>query len=67
MRRAILFFATSIFFYVAAIITFISFDRLMGVTFLCLGAAMLCSGADYLNKVNKDKKESDTEAGNSEK
>ena len=54
---AILYFITSLCFYICAIINFVDNGDL-GVVYLCLGSTFLCLGAVWLNK-DKDKKDKD--------
>lgn len=52
---AILYFAASVCWFIASIINFTCDDTWRGVTYLCLGALMLCTGSISLNKYKKEK------------
>ena len=51
---SVLYFLSSICFYICAIINFID-DSGMGALYLCLGSTFLCLGSVWLNKDKKDK------------
>ena len=55
---SILYFFSSVIFYIVAILRFFDKNQHMGVVYLCLGSAFLCFGSVYLNKYkNKDNNE----------
>ena len=56
---AILYYAASLCWYIAAIISFTSESSRIGVIWLCLGSSTLCLGSDSLNKYRKEKNNSD--------
>ena len=55
---SVLYFLTSFFFYICAIMNFIN-DSGLGALYLCLGSTFLCLGTVWLNKdQNKNDKDS---------
>ena len=52
---ALLYFITSLLFYVSAMLNLPS-DGRMGVVYLCIGSTFLCLGATRLNKKEDDNK-----------
>lgn len=52
---AILYFLSSICFYLVAAINFVNKDSSTGVIYICLGSTFLCLGTTFINK-NKNKK-----------
>ena len=50
---SILYFFSSVIFYIVAILRFFDKNQYMGVVYLCLGSAFLCFGSVYLNKYKK--------------
>ncbi len=52
---AVLYYCTSLCFYIVAIIIFARGSISTGIVFLCLGSTFLCLGSVYLNKDKEDK------------
>ena len=53
---SILYYFSSVCFYIVAIINFINDNSSTGVIYLCLGSTFLCLGSVYLNKDKEKKK-----------
>ncbi len=52
---AMLYFLSSICFYIVAAINFVNKDSSTGIIYICLGSTFLCLGTTFINK-DKDKK-----------
>lgn len=55
-KTSILYYFSSICFYIASIFDFMNKNNSMGIIHLCLGSTFLCLGSVYLNK-DKNKNE----------